>query len=311
MIEHIDFSSHTHNGEEQCRRLFHGRGGHYPGLEHICIDWLPPVTLITVYKEEEPGWLLQQAQALLDKLPGCRSVQVQFRCRPKAPTEVVLGETIHDLVADEIGLKFHIQLGRSQNNGLFLDMHNGLQWVRQHTAGRRVLNLFAYTCGFSAAAIDGGADFVLNVDMSKAALSRGRENHRLNQQDTTRVGFQGVDIFKSFSRLKKYGPYDLLISAPPAFQKGSVDIRRDYKKIIRRLPELMNPGGQLLLCLNSPTLTESFLHELMEMECPACRFEKAIPPPAVYREAEAGKGLKVLLFSYHGSSSQEEEQCPD
>ena len=136
--------------------------------------------------------------------------------------------------------------------------------------------------------------------MSKAALSRGRDNHRLNQQDTGRVGFQGVDIFKSFSRLKKHGPYDLLISDPPAFQKGSVDIRRDYKKIIRRLLELMNPGGQVLLCLNSPELSESFLHELVETECPRCRFEQAIPPPAVYREADAGRGLKVLLFNFLG-----------
>jgi len=53
----------------------------------------------------------------------------------------------------------------------------------------------------------------------------------------------------SNSRIKKYGKYDLLICDPPSFQKGSVNIERDYAKIIRRIPQWMNEGAQLLLCL--------------------------------------------------------------
>ncbi len=301
MIEQINFSSQQHRGTEQCRRLFHGRGGAYAGFEHLTIDWLPPVALITLYKEDDPDpdWLALLAQNLINKLPNCRSVQVQYRCRPKAPLETVLGDEISELVVDENGLQFHIQLGRSQNSGLFLDMRNGRDWVRKSAQNKRVLNLFAYTCGFSVAAIAGDANHVLNVDMSKAALSRGRNNHRLNQQDTNRVSFQGVDIFKSFSRLKKHGLYDLLICDPPAFQKGSVDIKRDYKKIIRRVPELINPGGQLMLCLNSPDLNEEFLHNMVEAACPSCQFVESLSPPEVYIETMPGRGLKALIFSYN------------
>ncbi len=299
-IEHIDFSSQQYESSEQCRRLFHGRGGAYAGLEHVVIDWLPPVVLITLYKEESSERVLQLAQSLLNNLSECRSVQVQYRCRPKAPLEVVLGEALSELVVDERGLKFHIQLGRSQNIGLFLDMCNGREWVRQYASGKNVLNLFAYTCSFSVAAIAGGASQVVNVDVSKSALSRGRDNHRLNNQNTSQVVFQGVDIFKSFSRLRKYAPYDLLICDPPALQTGRVDIRRDYKKILRRVPELMSSGGHLMLCLNSPRLDETFLHAMVEEACPDCSFVEAVPPPDVYVDAVVGSGLKVLVFEYRG-----------
>ncbi|MDH3354790.1 MAG: class I SAM-dependent methyltransferase [Chromatiales bacterium] len=296
MIEHIDFASQQVNRVEQCRRLFHGRGGAYEGLEHIVVDWLPPVVLITLYKEEPPSWVLSMAQTLQLSLTGCTSVQVQYRCRSKAPIEVVLGDEVSELVVDECGLKFHLQLGRSQNIGLFLDMRNGRQWVKETAAGKNVLNLFAYTCAFSVAAMAGSAKQVVNVDLSKASLSRGRDNHRLNRHDTSKVVFQGVDIFKSFSRIKKYAPYDLLICDPPDIQKGSVNAERDYKKILRRVPEWVGSGGQLMLCLNSHRLDEQFLHQMVAEYCPGFRFVEVIKPPEVFVDAVEGSGLKVLVF---------------
>lgn len=286
------------NGVEQCRRLLHGRGHAYEGLEHISIDWLSPVVLITLYKEEDEKNLKLMAELLRAKLPECRSVLVQYRCRHMSPTEILWGEEIIELVVEESGLKYQLRLGATQNTGFFLDMVNGHEWVRQHAQDKRVLNLFAYTCAFSVAALAGGAEHVLNIDISKAALSRGRDNHRLNQQETKRVAFEGVDIFKSFSRIKKRGPYDLLVCDPPSLQKGSVDIERDYKKIIRRIPEFMNPGSLLMLCLNSPDLNESFLLETVAVECPECVFKESVATPGVFREAVPGKGLKVLIFEY-------------
>lgn len=298
MIEHIDFTPQLINGVEQARRLFHGRGHAYTNLEHISVDWLPPVVFITLYKEVDPKWLQAQAEQLITKLPKCSSVQVQYRCRIKSPTELLLGELIEELMVEVAGLKFQLQLGRVQNSGLFLDMSNGWQWLREQAKGKRVLNLFSYTCAFSVAAIAGGADHVVNIDISKAALSRGRENHRLNNQDTHKVTFQGIDIFKSFSRIKKFGPYDLLVCDPPLFQKGSVDLRRDYKKIIRRIPEFMKPNSLLMLCLNAPELDDAFLLDTVAAECDKCHFVERIEPPSVFVEAEQGKGLKVLVFAY-------------
>lgn len=293
MIEHIQLGDTT-----QCHRLFHGRGHAYQGLEHLCVDWLPPVVLITLYKEESQQFINDIAEKLDALIENCTSVQVQHRWQKMAPVECVLGEPVQHTIVTESDLKYHIELGRAQNTGLFLDMRNGRDWVKANARNKNVLNLFSYTCGFSIAANAGGAKQVVNVDLSKTSLAKGRENHRLNHQSTEHVIFQGVDIFKSYSRLKKYGPYELLIADPPSFQKGSVNIQRDYGKIIRRIPQLVKPEGLVMLCLNSPDLDDQFLFDTVQTECADCQFIERVDPPKVYREAHRGKGLKVLIFKY-------------
>lgn len=294
-IEFIDFSVLT---SEACR-LFHGRGHAYAGFEHMNIDWLKPVALITLYKEETLDYLGLLAEALKVQLgESCQTVLVQYRCRERAPIETLLGDNCHHTEIVEHGLNYNLEFGRAQNTGLFLDMANGRQWVKDQSNGATVLNLFAYTCAFSVAAIAGGAEKVVNVDLSRTSLSVGRDNHRSNGHDLSKVKFEGVDIFKSYGRLRKHGPYDVLISDPPSFQKGSVDIKRDYSKIIKRIPQLVKPGGKVMLCLNAPELGEQFLFDNVAEHCPECVFESQITPPDVFKESEAGKGLKVLIFTY-------------
>lgn len=294
-LEYVDWSQIDFS---QACRLFHGRGHAYENLSHLCIDWLSPIVLITLYQAETDSSVTALAQALADKIPLAQSVQVQYRYEKNAPIEVVLGEDLPETVVNEAGLDYQITLGRAQNTGLFLDMRLGRQWVRQHAQDASVLNLFSYTCAFSVAATAGGAKQVLNVDMSRASLTMGRHNHRINGQQTDNVYFQAVDIFKSFGRLKKYGPYDLLVCDPPTFQKGSVDIKRDYKKIIRRLPAFMKPNSWVMLCLNAPDLDEAFLHQTVADECPDCVYVESLSAPAVFVESMAGRGLKIALYRY-------------
>ena len=297
MITPIDFIKKSDDLVES-QRLFHGRGHGYPGLEHVNIDWIAPAIIITLYQEVDRDWLEAVCTDLQVLFPECENIQVQYRCRPRAPFEAMAGGEVDQLTAVEEGLKYHISLGRAQNTGLFLDIANGRSWVRKNSLDKNVLNLFSYTCAFSVAALAGGAQRVVNIDMAKGALSTGRDNHRLNGHDMTRVIFQGIDIFKSWSRIKKYGPYDLLISDPPSFQKGSVDIQRDYYKIISRIPQLVKPGGMLMLCLNSPSLDDDFLKRQVEDHCPDCRLIGKIDNPEVFKEAQQGKGLKVYLYQY-------------
>ncbi len=307
MIEHITSRDFT-----DAQRLFHGRGHAYQDLSHVNVDWLAPVILITLYQAVDSEWLMSQAVALRALIPQCKSVQVQHRYEKFSPTQLLLGDEVARTIVTEDGLKFNIEFGKAQNSGLFLDMANGRKWLRQHAQnslsqeaspeqGRNILNLFSYTCAFSVAAMAGGASKVVNIDLSKASLSKGRENHQLNnlaKKDGKKVVFEGVDIFKSNSRIKKYGPYDILICDPPSFQKGSVNIERDYAKIIRRIPQWMNAGAKLMLCLNSPDLDEDFLKTEVARECPDCQFEQKIVNPKVFKEAHQGKGLKVLIFCY-------------
>lgn len=279
----------------QAQRLFHGRGHAYQGLHHVTVDWLPPVALITLFSPEPKAEIEAFADYLQSTLSECNSIQLQHRYLLSGPIDIIHGEEIQQLTINEGNLQFHISLGKARNAGLFLDMASGRQWVQQHSRDKRVLNLFAYTCGFSVAAIAGNAQSVVNVDMSSAALTVGRENHQLNQQSLDKVRFEKLNIFKSFGRFKKRGPFDLLICDPPTLQKGSVDIARDYPKILRRLDDFMADKATLLLCLNAPDLDRQFLIKLMTELAPRYTLIEDIKPPEVYVEAE-GKGLKTLCF---------------
>lgn len=279
----------------QAQRLFHGRGHAYDGLEHVAVDWLPPVALITLYAPEPQSEIETLAEYLMEISPNCTSVQLQHRYLQSGPIDVIKGDEVSEIVILEDDLKYHLSLGKARNTGLFLDMKEGRRWVRSHSKNLRVLNLFAYTCGFSVAAIAGGAHSVLNVDMSSAALSTGRENHRLNQHPLDNLRFEKLDIFKSFGRLAKRGPFDLLICDPPTFQKGSVDIAKDYPKILRRLDQFMAPGATVMLCLNAPNLSREFLVENMAELAPKYGLIRELRPPEVFVETE-NKGLKIIIF---------------
>ena len=277
-------------------RLFHGRGHCYPGLEHINVDLLGSVLLITLYQHEGNEVLVPlSAAAQAIKVDG---VVVQHRYQRGGPVEWLYGSAQETLVVTEDGLSFELQLGQSQNMGLFLDMAKGRRWVREHAQHKKVLNLFAYTCGFSVAAIAGGADGVVNLDMSKGALRRGQRNHQLNEHDMRGIRFLPHDLFRTWGKLKKAGPYELIVIDPPSFQRGSFVATNDYQRVLRRLPELLSEQAELLICLNDPAIGSQFLIELMQEHCPQAVFVERLANPESFPEAEVESGLKVLRFSY-------------
>lgn len=300
ILEHINWPVIKKLPETELQRLYHGRGFHFPESSHVNIDWLSPTILIILYKEESQTWLNDLCERLLAKMDEIdftvKSVQVQYRCRDFAPSEVLWGQVTTDFISFENNLKYKISLGSKQNYGIFLDMKNGRNWLRENSSGKSVLNLFAYTCAFSTVAIEGGASSVVNLDMSKAALAVGRDNHRLNKHDLSKVKYLGHDLFKSWGKVKRLGPYDIVIADPPSLQKGSVNIKRDYPKIIRRLPELLNPKGQALLCLNSPDLDFEFLEKVLEVECPGAKILQKIQPEDHFMNINPDRGLKCLLI---------------
>ncbi len=285
---------------EETRRLFHGRGRCWPGLEQITVDWLQGVLLVALFREPGEGQLAQ-LEAMLRSLAQRaqwtgQAILLQHRYLPDSPGQWLLGEPCQQREVVEDGLKYLLDLGIRQNNGLFLDMRYGRRWVRDQAAGKRVLNLFAYTCGFSVAAIAGGAEQVVNLDMAKAALSRGRDNHRLNGHDLGQVAFLGHELFKSWGKVRKYGPYDLIIIDPPTFQKGSFALTQDYAKILHRLPELLTAGGTVLACVNDPAIGPDFLIQGMAEQAPGLRFVERLENPPEFADADPAGGLKALIF---------------
>ena len=296
---HALLEAALHEPPAEARRLLHGRGRRWPGLEQITVDWLQGVLLVSLFRAPATGELEELRRRLAElgaQWPTLR-ILLQHRYTADSQAEWLQGEPLEQLRIDEDGLGYLIDLGRRQNSGLFLDMRYGRRWVRANAQGKRVLNLFAYTCGFSVAALAGGAERVVNLDMARAALSRGRDNHRLNGHELSRVEFLDHDLFKSWGTLRKRGPFDLLIIDPPSLQKGSFALGPDYPRVLRRLPQLLASGGQVLACLNDPATGPDFLIEAMQREAPQLRFVERLDNPPEFADIDPDAALKVLLFA--------------
>ena len=293
----------------ELRRIFHGRGKFWPGLDQLTCDWVDGQLLVNVFKEVDDEFLSSLKAGLVDltnkdiwQVKQGTSIVLQHRYADGAPSEVLWGELNDSPIVVEHGLKYQLDIGRNQNFGLFLDMRNGRQWVQDNAKDKNVLNLFAYTCGFSVAAIAGGARQCMNVDMSRGSLNKGRDNHRLNDHDMRSVNFLGYDIFKSWGKIKKGGPYELVIIDPPSFQKGSFALTKDYKKILRRLPDLLTEGGEVIACVNSPAVSPNFLIETMAEEAPSVEFIERLDNPPEFVDVDLDSSLKVLRFKISASA---------
>ena len=279
---------------QEAKRLLHGRGRCFAGWEQISLDYYPGLLMLTVFQPhalQEQLWqaLLNQWQHLID------GFLLQVRYQKPALNTVLWGQVPHHLIAQEQGLAFHIST-QHQNTGLFLDMANGRQWLRQHAQGKRALNLFAFTCSLSVAVVAGGATGVINMDMNAGVLKRGRENHALNQQQDAKVKYFAHQILKSMGKLEKLGPYDIIIADPPSFQRGSFELERDYPKLLRRLPKMLNAGGKLMLCCNSPALSSVAFDAMVRAAIPNAQLEQRLEASPDFVELDPEAALKVMIY---------------
>jgi 23S rRNA (cytosine1962-C5)-methyltransferase len=288
----------------EARRVFHGRGGLFPGCEQWSLDYFTPVWLLTSFQPVSDEALAPIQAALAQRwaqvAPGqAFNLVLQTRDDARAETRLLAGEVPDPHVVDAQGGRYRVHLLKGLNHGFFLDMAEGRRWVHEHVAARpgmrKVLNLFAYTCAFSVVALKAGARQVTNMDMSGAALSIGKQNHQLNGLSSG-ANFLPHDIFSSWGTISRRGPYDLIILDPPSYQKGSFVAEKDYAKLMRRLPDLLAPDGHALLCLNSPKHNVAFLQDQMKDLAPDLAFVERVANPAVYADVSSDRSLKVLVY---------------
>jgi 23S rRNA (cytosine1962-C5)-methyltransferase len=285
------------------QRIFHGRGGLHPGCEHWALDAFPPVMLLTSFLPSTDDQLASVHVALFARLqqlaPGQPLTWI-YQCRHKGQTETRLmaGTVPSPHLITEDGARFLVHLLKGQNHGFFPDMAQGRRWVREHVAARpgiKVLNLFAYTCAFSVVALQAGARQVINVDMSHGAMATGQQNHQLNGL-VAGASFWAHDIFSTWGKIQRSGPYDLIIVDPPSYQKGSFVATKDYARVLRRLPELWAPSAHVLLCLNAPELDTAYLQELMQEAAPEFTFVQRVANPPSFADVSPERALKVLQY---------------
>lgn len=182
-----------------------------------------------------------------------------------SPPEPICGEARPELTVLEGGVPFLIRPGADLSIGLFPDARPARQWVRAN-APARVLNTFAYTCGFGLNAALAGAA-VKNVDLSRKVLAWGQSNYAMSGLSAPDNDFLYGDVFEWFTRLRKRGDlFDLVILDPPSFARGKAGVwrsERDYGRLVALAASVTAPGGQLLTLLNHAGVTTTGLERMI------------------------------------------------
>ncbi|MGQ9489172.1 MAG: class I SAM-dependent methyltransferase [Anaerolineae bacterium] len=239
------------------------------GLVGLTVDRYGDGLVASIYEDQTgplPRPLPETLWSALLTTAGTRAVYVRYRPRQAsrlseaqmaalAPARPVSGSDLGPAwTALEEGLVYQIRPGEGLSVGLFPDMREGRARVRAWAAGRRVLNCFAYTCGFGLAAMAGGAARVLNLDLSKAALAWGQENYRANGFAADPYDFVFGDAFDWLQRFaRRQEHFDMVILDPPGFartKERTFSAAQDYDQLVALAARVTGSGGLLLACCN-------------------------------------------------------------
>ena len=240
------------SSQTNCYRLVHGEGDGLPGL---IVDYYDGVCVLQAHSVGMFRAKAAIAQAL-QELYGERLKAVYDKSSGTAPFKAGLdlvdgylwkseGFTSDELVVLENGNKFIVNWNEGQKTGFFLDQRENRQRVGQLAAGRRVLNLFCYTGGFSIYALSGGALHVDSVDSSQRAMDMVDRNVLLNGFDPSKHGSYCTDAI-DFVKNVPDGAYDLMIVDPPAFAKHRGALKnalRAYQRLNAAAIAKVAPGG--------------------------------------------------------------------
>ena len=153
--------------------------------------------------------------------------------------------SLNENVVLENGNKFLIDWEKGQKSGFFIDQRENRQLLAQYSKGKKVLNTFCYTGGFSVYALNAGAEFVHSVDISKPAIEITNKNVELNGKTSNHESF-AVDVFDYLKDIND--KYDIIVLDPPAFAKSrnvSHNAVQGYKRINMEALKRIKKGGLL------------------------------------------------------------------
>ena len=219
-------------------------------------------------QEYDTGWLMQpeEYEAWLSEVLEAvafitgfapADIHLKRRERQKGTQQYEkTGKAGEDFIVHEHGRRFWVNLEKYLDTGLFLDHRNTRQRVGEMAAGKRFLNLFAYTGSFSVYAATGGAAASETVDLSNTYLDWARRNFELNGIDEARHQIVRADVFQYLQAAAQAGkPFDLIVMDPPSFSNSKkmldiLDIQRDHMRLIDGAMALLASDGLLFFSNN-------------------------------------------------------------
>ena len=239
--------------EQDGLRLIHGESDGLPG---VIADRYADIAVVQLTSAGAEKWRSAIVGALL-RLPGIQRVYersdsevrrleglkpVAGWCEGSGSTEVEIVES---------GVRYGVDVAQGHKTGFYLDQRDNRALLGRLAGGRKVLNCFCYTGGFSLQALAGGADSVLSIDSSAPALTLARANLARNPAlDAGRAEWLDDDVFEALRRFRSEGRrFDLIVLAPPKFAPSAAHAQRAaraYKDINLLGFRLLNPGGLLM-----------------------------------------------------------------
>ena len=243
-------------------RLIHGEGDGLPGL---IVDVYNRTAVMQAHSVGMHVSRLEIADALAEVLDGVVT-NIYYKSENtlayKASEDggngfLKGGLATADDIATENGLRFHVDWLGGQKTGFFVDQRENRALLERYSRGRKVLNMFCYTGGFSFYAMRGGAELVHSVDSSSRAIDITRANVELNFPGDNRHEAYAEDAFKYLDRMGDQ--YDLIILDPPAFAKHKDALRNaliGYRKLNAKAFEKIRPGGILFTFSCSQVVTK-------------------------------------------------------
>ena len=248
------------NPRNNTYRLVHGEGDNLPGL---VIDVYGDTAVMQAHSVGVHKERADIARCLVD-VAGDRIKNVYYKSETTLPYKAELGQEdgfivggSDDNVAMENGLKFHVDWLKGQKTGFFVDQRENRSLLESFAKGKKVLNMFCYTGGFSFYAMRGGAELVHSVDSSAKAIELTTRNVGMNFPGDTRHEAFCEDAFKYLDRMGDR--YDLVILDPPAFAKhrGALhNALKGYTRLNQKAFEKIQPGGILFTFSCSQVVTK-------------------------------------------------------
>ncbi|MHB1400702.1 MAG: class I SAM-dependent rRNA methyltransferase [Trichloromonadaceae bacterium] len=254
-------SAHAELGDSSAYRLVNSEGDGLPGLT---VDRYGDYLMIQLYT---PAWkpYLEQLVAELQLLLAPKGIYEKFRPQQtrslaadqpdKKFSRLLKGEPVRGkLTVLENGLNFLVDLEAGLNTGLFLDQRRNRRDLMPRVAGKRVLNLFAFTGAFSVAAAVAGAERVCSVDASAAYLDWAKENFGANRLNPKRHEFITGDCFAVLEELQRQNrQFDLILMDPPSFSttgKSRFTTKGGTAELVALALALLPAGGLLITSSN-------------------------------------------------------------
>ncbi len=248
------------NPDNNTYRLVHGEGDNLPGL---VVDIYGKTAVMQAHSVGMHMCRAELAEALMEVMDG-RIDNIYYKSETTLPFKAELGQENGylyggdgDNIATENGLKFHVDWLKGQKTGFFVDQRDNRSLLEKYSHGRKVLNMFCYTGGFSFYAMRGGALSVHSVDSSAKAIELTRKNVALNFPGDKRHEAFCDDAFKFLDAAD--GQYDLIILDPPAFAKhrGALhNALKGYSRLNGRAFEKIQSGGILFTFSCSQVVTK-------------------------------------------------------